>query len=95
MESRRRGAGCSWGRVPQSQGKMEGGKGTSWGCQGDVFRCKDRTVERLLRAAGYVWFLLFVLLHEKPWSKNGLVGAKLNWVWFGKRLTEANQGETG
>ena len=26
----KRRAGCSWGRVPQSQGKMEGGKGTSW-----------------------------------------------------------------
>ena len=47
MESRRGGAGCSQGRVPQSQGKMEGGKDTSWGCQGDVFRCEDRTVERL------------------------------------------------
>ena len=43
-KSRRRGAGCTWVRVPQSQGKMEGGKGTSWGCQGDVFRCEDRTV---------------------------------------------------
>ena len=58
MESRRGGAGCSQGRVPHSQGKMEGCKDTSWGCQGDVFRCEDRTVERLLRGVGWVWFSL-------------------------------------
>ena len=42
----------------KSQGKVEGGKGTSWGCQGDVFRCEDRAVERLLRGVGCVWVSL-------------------------------------
>ena len=58
MESRRGGAGCSKKRVPQSQGKMEGGKDTSWGCQGDVFHCEYRTVERLLRGVDWVWVSL-------------------------------------
>ena len=60
MESRRGRAGCSQGKVPHGQGqvKMEGGKGRSWGCQGDVFRCEDRAVERLLRGVGCVWVSL-------------------------------------
>ena len=58
MESRRGRAGCSQGKVPQGQVKMEGGKGTSWGCEGDVFRCEDRAVERLLRGVGCVWVSL-------------------------------------
>ena len=56
MESGRGGAGCSQGRAAESQGKMEGGKYTWWGCQGDVFCCEYRTVERLLRGVGCVWF---------------------------------------